>query len=277
MSEAYDFGLDEDSTYSEDSSLTLMTLSTIKSEYLRLSGEQSSLEEQIDQLETQYITLDSQGLIPADLKIDFNQNNTKVKKIATFKSVIEHIIELYSNNTNNIDKITSHIKELSTLQNFAYLAKGAKLLYIQKNEQELCKDRYGTFEEYLKNALGMSKSAAYDCIDLVKYFAKSTRVDSELKLIADNKSKVKLFLPIFKSNDIDDRTKSELRENIISKLNSKSYREMQVDAKEEKAKFNIGRNNKSSELDELEQKIRKVIYKIRQGMKDGKTPIITWE
>lgn len=180
-------------------------------------------------------------------------SDDRVKLIETIKNVFVKTFN-FENCPEDYEELKKEAKFLAGITQYSFLLMAQRLIKIRDNELYKI-DGYPDFITFIKNELTIAKRTTYHYINIIECFGVPA-----LALHEDIQySKLLPFIPILKSNNMD-IPKQKLKERVFSEIKTKSYRELESEAKEIKLKYGILKDGeKMSEFEKLLFKVRKKI------------------
>lgn len=119
-----------------------------------------------------------------------------------------------------------------------YMAQRLKVI----RDRELFKeDGYLDFKSFIESELSITKKSVYNYIDIVEQFIECKRLHSkeEMNKLSHNKSKLIAYMPLLKSDKLSDKDKDKLRDDVLKKVETRSFRDLTADAKELKLEYGL--------------------------------------
>jgi hypothetical protein len=139
----------------------------------------------------------------------------------------------FENCPDSYEELKLEAKFFAGMAKYNFLLMAQRLVKIRDNELYL-KDGYSHFREFIENEINLSRSTVYNYIDLVTIFeVQAFGHDEEIE-----HSKLIPVLPILKAEN-EDIPKLELKNQFLNDVKTKSYREIQSNAKELKLKYGL--------------------------------------
>jgi len=191
-----------------------------------------------------------ENIIISDIKIT---NDDRGKLIETIKEVFIKTFN-FDNCPDDYEELKKEAKFLAGVTQYSFLLMAQRLIKIRDNE--LYKnDGYPDFITFIKNELTIAKRTTYHYINIIECFGvPALALDEDIQY-----SKLLPFIPILKSGNLD-IPKQKLKERVFNEIKTKSYRELESEAKQIKIKYGILKDSeKMSEFEKLLLKVRKRI------------------
>lgn len=193
---------------------------------------------------------DVENIIINDSKLSFDQRD---KLIETIKNVFLKTFN-FENCPEDYEELKREAKFLAGITQYSFLLMAQRLIKIRDNELYKI-DGYPDFITFIKNELTIAKRTTYHYINIIECFGvPALALDEDIQY-----SKLLPFIPILKSSNLD-IPKQKLKERVFNEIKTKSYRELESEAKEIKIKYGILKDSeKMSEFEKLLLKVRKKI------------------
>ena len=193
---------------------------------------------------------DIENIIINDSKLSYDQRD---KLIETIKNVFLKTFN-FENCPEDYEELKREAKFLAGITQYSFLLMAQRLIKIRDNELYKI-DGYPDFITFIKNELTIAKRTTYHYINIIECFGvPALALDEDIQY-----SKLLPFIPILKSSNLD-IPKQKLKERVFNEIKTKSYRELESEAKEIKIKYGILKDNeKMSEFEKLLLKVRKKI------------------
>lgn len=112
-------------------------------------------------------------------------------------------------------------------------------LYTIRDQKLYEIDGFNDFKSFVENTLPFSRSTTYEYLDIYEYYNVSDRSDTELIAIANNRSKLRPYIQLLKSDKLEDEKKEEIKQSTIEKLDSKSKKDFIQEANDLKVEYGL--------------------------------------
>ncbi len=148
-------------------------------------------------------------------------------------------IQAFSSNSipSEYSNLKREAKYLADLNQVSGLYMAQRLVIIR--DKELFKeDGYADFKSFIESELNISRSTVYNYMDIIDQFV-SKRLNTTIDKLSLNRSKLVPFLPLLKSDKITKKAKDKIRDNVISELDTKSFRDLSKEAKDLKVEYGL--------------------------------------
>ncbi|MBP7552065.1 MAG: hypothetical protein KA885_01460 [Spirochaetes bacterium] len=191
-----------------------------------------------------------EGIIISDSRISPDQRE---ELIETIKTVFVKTFN-FDNCPEDYEELKREAKFLAGITQYSFLLMAQRLIKIRDNELYKI-DGYPDFISFIKSELSIAKRTTYHYINIIECFgAPALALEENIQY-----SKLLPFIPILKSNN-EDIPKQKLKEKAFQEIKTKSYREIENEAREIKIKYGILKEGeKMSEFEKLLFKVRKKI------------------
>lgn len=207
----------------------------------------------IDEFEGKTETVEAVKLFETDPTIENKENAVAAVKADPALSIAstelldqiqQLFIQAFSANTipSNYTDLKREAKYLADLHEVSGIYMAMRLKSIKDNE--LYKDDdYPDFKAFIDGELNITERTVYNYLDLVEQFITPKKLHSkeDIDKLSSNRSKVKAYMPILKSEKISSEVKESLRNDVFDKLDKKSYRELNKEASELKIEYGLSK------------------------------------
>lgn len=153
-------------------------------------------------------------------------------------------IKAFSANTlpSDYSDLKREAKYLADLHEVSGIYMAMRLKSIRDNELYK-EDGYLDFKSFIDNELKISKKSVYNYIDIVEQVITPKKLISQedIEKLSANQSKIRAFMPLFKSDKINSDVKDNLRDEVFDKLDKKSFRELSEEAKNLKVTYGLSK------------------------------------
>ncbi|QEN06426.1 hypothetical protein EW093_17105 (plasmid) [Thiospirochaeta perfilievii] len=153
-------------------------------------------------------------------------------------------IKAFSVNTlpSNYSDLKREAKYLADLHEVSGIYMAIRLKSIRDNELYK-EDGYLDFKSFIDSELKISKKSVYNYIDIVEQVItpKNLISQEDIEKLSSNQSKIRAFMPLFKSDKMDSDAKDSLRDEVFNNLDRKSFRELSEEAKNLKESYGISK------------------------------------
>lgn len=209
-----------------------------------------------------------------DIKLNAEQKGILIDELKLVKKDIQNTFKTIPKSPSKLDEecrylagLTKTSAELSS-QAFYSLCIRLQLmksLSESKGKSYFPKGITGGIKQYSKEILDLSRTTVYEYLDLYTLFTVSARADTDINVILKNRSKLRYYFPILRSDKLSDDVKETIAEDAIRLAVKNTRKECIKDAKAKQIEYEI----KTKPI-ETNITLENAIDEIKKGYREGK-------